>query len=71
MSQSVLEAIRQGKWDYEPDFSSRKKKRFNSTPALPGTEEKVATLAERALLGLPLWHPEDRKTFDDSITGME
>ena len=71
MSQSVLEAIREGKWDYEPDFASGKKGRFPSTVALPGTEEKVATLAERAQLGLPLWHPEDRRTFDDTITGME
>jgi len=71
MSQSVLEAIRQGKWDYEPDFSSGKKERFPKTVALPGTQEKVAALAQRAQLGLPLWHPEDRRTFDDTITGME
>ena len=71
MSQSVLVAIREGKWDYEPDFSSGTKERFPSTIALPGTEEKVATMAQRAQLGLPLWHPKDRRTFDDSITGME
>ena len=71
MSQSVLDAIRAGKWDYEPDFGSQKNSRFLSTPALPGTQDKVATMAERAQLGLPVWHPEDRRTFDDTITGME
>ncbi len=71
MSQSVLEAIRQGKWDFEPDFSSNGKSRFDSTFALPGTQEKVDALAERALSGLPLWHPEDRRTFDDSFSGLE
>jgi hypothetical protein len=29
------------------------------TSAVPGTEEKVAVLAERARLGLSLWHPHD------------
>lgn len=30
------------------------------TTALPGTEEKVNVLAERARLGETLWHPLDR-----------
>lgn len=34
------------------------------TDALPGTEEKVAVLEERARLGVSLWHPED-VTADD------
>ena len=29
------------------------------TEALPGTEEKVTVLAERAKLGQELWHPRD------------
>jgi len=70
MSQSVLEAIRKGQWDFEPDFTSRDGK-FSSTLALPGTQEKVDELAQRAQLGQPLWHPEDRKTYDDSFSGME
>ena len=64
MSQSVLEAIRQGKWDYEPCFKQNEK--FDSTLALPGTQEKVDTLANRAQMGLPLWHPKDRRAFDES-----
>lgn len=71
MPQSVLEAIREGQWDFEPDFGRGTKQKFSSTLALPGTEEKVATLAERAQMGLPLWHPEDRRTFDDTFSGME
>ena len=30
-----------------------------STPALPGTPEKMAVLEERARLRQSLWHPED------------
>lgn len=64
MAQSILEAIKHGHWDYEPEF--RIKDDFLSTGALPGTQEKVDTLADRVRQGLPLWHPEDRRTFDDS-----
>ena len=71
MSQSVLEAIREGKWDFEPEFALNSMRRFHSTVALPGTREKVDALAARAESGLPLWHPEDRKTFDDTISGMD
>lgn len=64
MTQSVLQAIREGQWNYEPDFSQQQE--FDSTPALPGSVEKVATLATRAETGLPLWHPQDRLSFDES-----
>jgi hypothetical protein len=70
MPQSVLDAIRKGQWDFEPDFKSWNRN-FLCTLALPGTQEKVDALAQRAQLGLPLWHPEDRKTYDDSFSGME
>ena len=39
---------------------------YDSTAAMPGSEEKVKELAKRALEGLPLWHSEDRQTFDDT-----
>ncbi len=64
MSESVLDAIRNGQWDYEPEEVAETD--YQSTRALPGTEEKVDVLAERALQGLPLWHSGDRRTFDDS-----
>lgn len=68
MAQSILEAIKHGHWDFEPEF--RFKENFSSTGALPGTREKVDTLADRVRMGLPLWHPQDRKTFDDSDNAL-
>ena len=63
MPNSVLEAIKQGIWDYEPDRTQEEN--YSSTGALPGSEEKLEILAERVAQGLPLWHPEDRQTYDD------
>ena len=63
MANSVLDAIRQGDWTFEPADVSEE--RYESTAALPGSQSKVATLAERASCGLPLWHSEDRKCYDD------
>ncbi|MFT5523558.1 MAG: hypothetical protein ACI9HK_001506 [Pirellulaceae bacterium] len=63
MPHSVLEAIKMGIWDYEPDDSEEET--YEPTVALPGTDEKLDILAERVALGLPLWHPGDRRTYDD------
>ena len=63
-STSVLEAIREGNWDFEP--SKADKDEFDSTHALPGTDEKLEILARRIESGLPLWHPSDRMTYDGS-----
>lgn len=41
------------------DFNGRTKGLDEPTLALPGTDEKVAILAERARRGLSLWHPND------------
>ena len=68
MRESVLEAIKQGHWDFEP--ASVRGDQYDSTEALPGSEEKIMTLAERAQGGLPLWHPADRQSFDDSDDGI-
>jgi hypothetical protein len=62
--QSVLEAIRMGVWDFEPE--QEQVLQFSSTRALPGTSEKLDVLAERLEQGLPLWHPDDRRTYDDA-----
>ncbi len=64
MADSVLDAIRDGQWDYEPE--PVKESQFDSTGALPGSKDKVSTLAERAQEGLPLWHSEDRQSYDDT-----
>ena len=63
MSHSVLEAIKQGDWTFEP--SSQQVVNLRATAALPGTSEKLNVLAERAKLGLPLWHPRDRLTYEE------
>jgi hypothetical protein len=59
---NILDAIREGWWDYEPqdvDLAS-----YDATSAMPGSDEKIAILAKRAADGLPLWHDEDRLYFD-------
>lgn len=63
MPQSVLDAIRLGIWDFEPGGSQATNTR--PTIAMPGTQEKLNILAERLRLGLPLWHPKDRMSYDD------
>jgi len=63
---SVLEAIKDGNWDYEPETAETSS--YSSTKALPGTDEKLEILATRVRRGLPLWHPSDRRTYDDRDT---
>ena len=63
MPTSVLEAIKVGVWDFEPQEIVQQS--FSATSALPGTDEKLAVLAERVRMGLPLWHPSDRVQYDD------
>jgi hypothetical protein len=60
----VLDAIREGNWDYEPEMAENDA--YKSTKALPGSNEKLHILAERIKRGLPLWHPNDRRTYDDT-----
>jgi hypothetical protein len=64
VNSSILEAIRQGQWDYEPN--STEDEEYSFTSALPGTNAKLQILADRIAEGLPLWHPNDRITYDDS-----
>jgi hypothetical protein len=60
---SVLEAVKMGIWDYEPP--SVQDNNYSSTRALPGSNEKLAVLAERLRSGLPLWHPRDSRNYAD------
>jgi len=60
---SVLDAIKEGKWDYEP--VSTPEEAFDSTKAMPGTDEKLEVLAARIKAGLPLWHGSDRIDYDE------
>lgn len=69
MPQSVLEAIRMGQWDFEPGESTAQPVR--PTGAMPGTMEKLDVLAERLRLGLTLWHPRDRMSYDEETEAYE
>ncbi len=64
MRESVLDAIKDGNWDFEPQHVEMEE--YDCTRALPGTDDKISTLAQRAENGLPLWHPEDRISYDDT-----
>lgn len=64
MSRSILKAIKERDWAFEPEVIAEDS--FESTTALPGTNEKIDELAKRARNGLPLWHSADRQTFDPS-----
>lgn len=63
MKKSVLEAIREGMWNFEP--SQVDEANFSATPAMPGTAEKIDIMARRVRAGLPLWHSDDRTDLDD------
>jgi hypothetical protein len=60
---SILEAIKGGEWDYEPEQVAEN--RFHPTGAMPGTREKLGVLADRVSAGLPLWHGHDRTEYED------
>jgi len=66
---SLLEAIKQGDWNFEPTvelLASSEGGLQRATTAMPGTAEKLGVLAERLQRGLPLWHPSDRRTYNDT-----
>ena len=63
MKKSVLDAIREGKWDFEPEIVDVS--HFDATCAIPGTDEKLKILAERVQAGLPLWHDKDRPDYEE------
>lgn len=64
VSKSVLEAIREGDWDFEP--AEVEQDDFAATRAIPGTREKLSVLAARARAGLPLWHEDDRMDYEEA-----
>jgi hypothetical protein len=64
---SVLEAIKLGLWDFEPQEETPQES-FQATRAMPGTIDKLDVLAERVRLGQPLWHPADRHDYDEGTS---
>jgi hypothetical protein len=51
-------------WNFEPGH--RPTLHVRPTGAMPGSQEKLEVLAERLRQGLPLWHPDDRLSYDDN-----
>ena len=64
MFKNVLDAIREGEWFFEPEDVDPS--RYQATTAIPGTQDKLQILAERARAGLPLWHESDRADYEES-----
>ncbi len=60
---NVLDAIKLGEWDFEPDDVDDS--HFDPTGAMPGTNEKLSVIAARVEAGLPLWNSDDRTEYDD------
>lgn len=67
MPNSVLDAIKMGLWDFEPE--KVESNQYDATRALPGTNEKLEVLAERVRQGLPLWHAADCRDLEDLHSG--
>lgn len=65
MKKSVLDAIREGIWNFEPEEVDRHG--YDATRAIPGTDEKLRVLAERVRVGLPLWHERDRADYEEPL----
>jgi len=65
MPRTVLEAIKQGLWDFEP--TDIEAENFEACRSMPGTRDKLTILAERVRRGLPLWHPSDRQDCEDEM----
>ena len=62
---NIHDAIRLGKWDFEPEDVEDSS--FDPTSAMPGSEEKLNILAARARAGLPLWNSNDRTDYDEQL----
>ncbi|MBX7074497.1 MAG: hypothetical protein K1X71_15225 [Pirellulales bacterium] len=64
---NVFEAILQ--CGHDEDYAPHVDNDFIATDAPAGSPEKLAILARRIELGLPLWHPEDRSDYS-GLTGV-
>ena len=61
--ESVLDAIREGDWTFEPDEVGEGN--FDDTAAMLGSSEKIDIMADRVRQGLPIWHSSDRRSFGE------
>lgn len=58
---NVFEAIVEA--GHDEDFEPRDSDQFIASDAPAGSRGKIDELCRRVELGLPLWHPEDRKDY--------
>ena len=63
---NVFQAIK--RYGHDENFVPEITDEFCPTDAPAGSAAKVQVLAERVRKGLPLWHPEDRVTYN-GLTG--
>jgi hypothetical protein len=63
---NVFEAILET--GHDEDFAPMETDEFKATEAPAGSRAKLEILARRVQLGLPLWHPEDRRDYG-GLTG--
>jgi hypothetical protein len=63
---NVFDAIE--RYGHDEDYAPSVTTEFHPTEAPAGSPEKLAELARRIELGLPLWHPSDRADYS-GLTG--
>jgi len=63
---NVFEAILE--CGHDEDFAPVETDDFVPTDAPAGSKDKIEVLAQRVMLGLPLWHDEDRSDYS-GLTG--
>jgi hypothetical protein len=63
---NVFEAILE--CGHDEDFVPVETDEFAATDAPAGSKDKIDILAQRVMLGLPLWHEEDRSDYS-GLTG--
>ncbi len=62
MSNSILEAVKMGRWDFRPhtvDYDE-----LEASDAMPGMREKLDVLAEHLRRERLIWHGDDRLDDD-------
>ena len=64
MTRTVFEELAEFNRDDKFETSTNHSN-FFPTAALPGSDEKVEVLKRRVNRGLPLWHDQDRRSFND------
>lgn len=57
MANSILEAVKMGRWDFQPHTVDYRD--LEASDAMPGTREKLDILVEHLRRDVPTWHIDD------------